>query len=49
MTTDQRSLYEQVRDLHIYAVSEGMYDAADWLERQMPALGRTDAFEEDDA
>lgn len=28
---DQRSLAEQIEDLHRYATQEGMYDAADWL------------------
>jgi hypothetical protein len=35
---DQRSTYEQVKDLMIYARKQGMYDAEDWLVQQWPAL-----------
>jgi predicted SAM-dependent methyltransferase len=35
---DQRSTYEQVKDLMVYARKQGMYDAEDWLVQQWPAL-----------
>jgi hypothetical protein len=39
---DQRSTYEQVQDLLVYARNRKMYDAEDWLVRQWPALTSTE-------
>jgi len=38
--SDQRSLTEQLHDLHRLAVERGMYDAADWLEWAMTPPSR---------
>jgi hypothetical protein len=31
---DQRSVADQLNDLHALAIERGMYDAADWLKRR---------------
>lgn len=33
-TQRQDSVYEQVKDLHGWAVRLGMYDAADWMQQR---------------
>lgn len=36
---DQRSVLDQVRDLHALAVERGMYDGAEWIEQRMRSAG----------